>query len=241
MLENKIMTPQEMEKYLHDLKAWLESVKDDPSEEMADFFAKRIDGYDNNHLTGWPEEYAHIADYFSEGVANLLDIGCGTGLELESIYRRFPDVRVTGVDLSADMLQKLREKYPDKNITLIQADYFACPFPENHFDAALSFETLHHFKMEKKQQIYNKLYHTIQKGGYYLECDYIACCDEEEKLCLAGYDYRRSRDRVPEDTFVHIDIPLTLAHQRELLEKAGFTHIAVLCQRESTMIIRAEK
>lgn len=241
MLESKIMTPQEMNKYLSDLKAWLESVKNDPSEEMADFFAKRIDGYDENHLTGWPEEYTHITDYFSEGLTNLLDIGCGTGLELESIYRRFPDVKVTGIDLSTAMLEKLQEKYKGKDIEIIQADYFVYPFPENHFDAALSFETLHHFKAGKKQKIYDKLYRTLKKNGYYLECDYIACCDEEEKLCLAGYEYRRNRDQIPEEVFVHIDIPLTFAHQRELMENAGFTNIQILYQNGTTMIIRAEK
>lgn len=241
MLESKIMTQEEKEKYLRDLRDWLEAAKDDPSEEMADFFAKRIDGYDDNHLTGWPEEYTHIADYFADGLTTLLDIGCGTGLELESIYRRFPDVKVTGIDLSAPMLQKLREKYRGRDIEIIRADYFVQPFPEDYYDAALSFETLHHFKAEKKQAIYDKLYHTIKEGGYYLECDYLACCEEEEALCLAGYEYRRKRDRVPEDAFVHIDIPLTLEHQRELMLRAGFRNVEVLYQKGSTMILRAVK
>ena len=157
------------------------------------------------------------------------------------MYKRFPEVRVTGIDLSESMLDKLREKYGDKNIEIINADYFKYPFEENKFDAAMSFETLHHFKYEKKQLIYNKLYQTIKAGGYYIECDYIACCDEEESLCLEGYEYRRKQNNISEDMFVHIDIPLTLEHQFELMKNAGFKTVEVLYQNCGTVIIRAEK
>ena len=63
---------------------------------MADFFSNRIDNYDNVHLNNWAEEYAHIADYFDTSINSLLDIGCGTGLELASIYQKFPNVKITG-------------------------------------------------------------------------------------------------------------------------------------------------
>ena len=104
-------------------------------------------------------------------INNMLEIGCGTGLELASIYRKFPNVQITGIDLSKEMMSKLKEKYSDKNIDLILADYFEYPFEQEKYDAALSFETLHHFKYQKKQKIYKKLFQTIKPGGYYVECD----------------------------------------------------------------------
>ena len=179
--------------------------------------------------------------FFDENLESLLDIGCGTGLELKSIYKRFPNVKVTGIDLSESMLDKLRESYGDKNIEIINADYFEYSYEENKFDAAMSFMTLHHFRYEKKQQIYKKLYRTIKTGGYYIECDYIACCEEEEALCLEGYEYRRKQNNIPEDMLIHIDIPLTLEHQKELLKNAGFKTVEVLYQNEGTAIIRAGK
>lgn len=241
MLQSRIRTQEEQAAYMKELKSWLAEAREIPAEGMADFFTARLDQYDDVHLRNWGEEYAHIADYFDEGLTTLLDIGCGTGLELDALYRRFPGLKITGVDLSADMLGRLREKYAGREIRLIQGDYFTCSFGEGGYDAALSFETLHHFPYEKKQAIYDRLYGVIRKGGCYIECDYIACCQEEEDLCLEGYRYRRERDGVPEDGFVHIDIPLTLEHQLELMGNAGFRKAKVLYRNGSTMVIGAEK
>lgn len=192
MLENRILTKEETDKYMRELKKWLSEVKEAPAEEMTNFFTKRIREYDKVHLTNWPREYAHIADYFEDGLNCLLDIGCGTGLELDSLYQRFPDVKITGIDLSEAMLAELRNKYKGRDIELINGDYFNYPFEDNKYDAAMSFETLHHFKYEKKKRIYEKLYQTIKPGGYYIECDYMACCREEEakdKILKIGADY----------------------------------------------------
>lgn len=241
MLESKIRTPEEIKRYMLDLKKWLAQERSKPVEEMSDFFSKRIDIYDNVHLANWTEEYAHIADYFDTPLSSLLDIGCGTGLELASIYRKFPNVQITGIDLSKEMMSKLKEKYSDKNIDLILADYFEYPFEQEKYDAALSFETLHHFKYQKKQKIYKKLFQTIKPGGYYVKCDYIACCLEEETICLEQYEFKCKENHVPDDVFVHIDIPLTIEHQIHLMKNAGFRAVYVLHENNGTMIIKAEK
>ncbi len=241
MLESKTRTPEEIKKYMFELKEWLAQERNRPIEEMTDFFSKRIDDYDHVHLSHWAEEYAHIADYFDTPLETLLDLGCGTGLELTSIYQKFPNVKITGIDLSEDMMDRLRVKYADKDINLILADYFAYPLEAEKYDAALSFETLHHFKYLKKQKIYEKLFKTIKRGGYYIECDYIACCLEEETICLEQYEFKRKENHISDDVFVHIDIPLTLEHQIQLMRNAGFRDVHVLYENEGTAIIKAEK
>lgn len=241
MLESKTRTPEEIKKYMFELKEWLAQERNKPIEEMTDFFSKRIDDYDHVHLSHWAEEYAHIADYFDTPLETLLDLGCGTGLELTSIYQKFPNVKITGIDLSEDMMDRLRVKYADKDINLILADYFAYPLEAEKYDAALSFETLHHFKYLKKQKIYEKLFKTIKRGGYYIECDYIACCLEEETICLEQYEFKRKENHISDDVFVHIDIPLTLEHQIQLMRNAGFREVHVLYENKGTAIIKAEK
>ena len=71
---NTEWTPQELEKYLGELESWLKSERSAPSEGMEQFFAKRLNGYDQNHLENWPWEYENIARYFDDGLGSLLDI-----------------------------------------------------------------------------------------------------------------------------------------------------------------------
>ena len=92
-------------------------------EEMTAFFTSRLDLYDEHMLREVPgcrAGYARMAALLPEGTARLLDLGCGTGLELEPIFARFPALRVTGVDLTAAMLDRLRAKFPDRDLTLIR-------------------------------------------------------------------------------------------------------------------------
>ena len=227
--------------YISQLRNRLASEHENPAEPMADFFSERVKIYDGIHLGRWHAEYASFADYFRDGVSELLDIGCGTGLELESIFRRFPKARVTGIDISADMLKRLGEKYGGKNIELINADYTAYPFENRRFDAVAQFESLHHFVYDEKQKIYGKIYKALKPGGQYVGCDYIARSEEGERLFLEEYRSRRERDGIPEGVLVHIDIPLTLEHETELIKKAGFKNIEVSDTDADTVIIRAEK
>ena len=53
----------------------------------------------------------------------ILDIGCGTGLVAAAIRRSEPDAVIDGVDISAEMLEKAREKGDYRN--LMQADLTA--------------------------------------------------------------------------------------------------------------------
>ena len=222
-----------------EIKKWLEDTADEPLEEMGSFFAARVEGYEE-HMSVWKDCYRWMAQMIPQGTQTLLDIGCGTGLELESVYRRFPEAEVTGVDLSGDMLAKAREKFAGRRFQGIQADYFLHPFPAGAFDAALSFETLHHFPFEKKGKIYEKLFQALKNGGYYIECDYVACCQEEEDLCRERLSRARARSALPEDVFLHIDTPLTMEHQLELMERAGF-RARVLHQNGGTVVFRADK
>lgn len=82
-------------------------------EKMNDFFAARIDGYDEHMLKnveGCAAAYTELSKYLPKNSKSLLDLGCGTGLELEKIFNIFPALRVTGIDLTAEMLEELKRK-----------------------------------------------------------------------------------------------------------------------------------
>lgn len=228
------------EKYLQDLKQWLLDTKDEPLEGMADFFTKRLDGYEE-HMAIWEKSYQMFAGLLPETCQNIVDLGCGTGLELDIIWKKIPDIAVTGVDLCEDMLKQLRKKHSDKNLTTLCRDYFQYDFGVEEWDAAISFESLHHFLPEKKGELYKKLYVSLKKGGVFLLGDYIACCEEEEELLCRTCVEKRARFAIPEDKFVHFDIPLTLEHEQQLLKEAGFHIEKVLDNPDGATIFLARK
>lgn len=232
-----------MENDILELKKWLADTGDEPLETMAGFFDARIEDYEA-HMAHWRKHYAWVSEYIPEGTGNLLDIGCGSGLELDEIFQKFPHLQVTGVDLSGEMLKKLSEKHSEKQLRLFQEDYFLFDMGRSCFDAAVAFETLHHFTAGKKRKLFKKIYDCLKPDGVFLECDYIAVSQEIENLTFAECERRRRRDRIPNDTFVHFDTPLTLAHEIAAIREGGFEKVEVigfLQEDDHTPLIRAVK
>lgn len=227
---------------LDKIKEWLRSIEEEPLEEMENFFSARLGDYEE-HMMHWKKLYEWMGELVPDQTEKLLDLGCGTGLELDEIFRHHSEIEVTGVDLSSDMLAKLREKHPDKKLNLIVADYFQQPLGTACYDAAVSFETLHHFTAGKKLSLFRKLYQSLKPGGIYLEADYFADDNEWEEFLFAECDRRRKKWGISEDVFVHFDTPLTLEHELELLKEAGFSEVCVLgtAEGDDTPIIRAVK
>ena len=195
-------------------------------EKMDQFFEARLVGYDEhmlNEIDGAREFYPFTAACLPQG--QILDLGCGTGLELEYLFARHADAAVTGIDLSAGMLDALREKFPDKNLTLIQGSYFDVPLGEHCFDAAVSVESLHHFTQEKKTGLYRKLHAALKDGGCFVLTDYFAADDAEEEFYFSELHRLKAQQGIADDAFYHYDTPLTVAHETEALLSAGFARV----------------
>ena len=67
------------------LKQWLDDTRDVPLEAMDAFFNVRLPTYEE-HMSRWSAHYQWMAELLPEGITSLLDIGCGTGLELDTIF-----------------------------------------------------------------------------------------------------------------------------------------------------------
>ncbi|MBQ4348953.1 MAG: methyltransferase domain-containing protein [Clostridia bacterium] len=212
-------------------------------EEMSEFFAARLSEYDEHMLScveGCREGYIKMAELVPKNAKTLLDLGCGTGLELYEIFKRIPDMEVTGVDLTAAMLQRLREKYPDKKLKLICGDYFTVPFGRD-FDCAISFQTMHHFKKDKKAELYKKIYSALADKGVYIECDYMVLTQQEEDLWFAANDRIRKEQGIGDDEFYHYDTPCTIDNQIALFKGAGFKDVKMTFRQENTTMLIARK
>jgi tRNA (cmo5U34)-methyltransferase len=213
-------------------------------EKMEDFFIARVDGYDShmiNDVIGCKEGYVKMAELLPDTVVNLLDLGCGTGLELDEIFKTHPNIKVTGVDLTKAMLDVLKQKHPHKEITLINASYFDYDFGIERFDAIISFQTMHHFPHDKKIQLYSRVYSALKPDGKYIECDYMVIEQKDEDFYFKENERIRKEENIPDDEFYHYDTPCTIDNQLKMLRQAKFDQAEMVWRKENTTIIVADK
>ena len=190
----------------------------DRSTEMRDFFASRCDDYDSVHEEYMPTKTL-LADALPDNVCRILDVGAGTGLELFSLFNRFPHAEVTAVDICPEMLARLARRPFADRVRCICGDFFTADIGTG-YDAVISTSALHHFAPEEKEQLYRRILNTLRPGGIFLNSDYIAINSQDEANRFAFY--HNNDGSIP-----HIDTPLTPEHEHRLLIAAGFADVTV--------------
>ena len=216
-------------------------------EKMDLFFENRLEEYEEHMLSGIEgarEFYPFTASLLPEKAnCEVLDLGCGTGLELDAYFLRNPEARVTGIDLSEAMLGALANKFPDRcadgRLRLIQGSYFDVPFPAEAYDAAVSVESLHHFTRGQKLPLYRKVCQALKKGGFFLLTDYFAESEELEREYFRELERLKREQDLSDDGFYHYDTPLTVEHEMEVLREAGFSDVRILKNWTATYAVRA--
>ena len=214
-------------------------------EKMDEFFDSRLDGYEEHMLSaieGAGEFYPFTAEQLPiEDGARVLDLGCGTGLELKYYLSKNPRSSVVGIDLASGMLKKLESDLAEYDVITICASYFDYPFGEECFDGVVSVESLHHFTAEEKLPLYRKVHSALKSGCSFILTDYFSLTDEEEKKHRSNLLELKKKEGIDDGEFYHFDTPLTLTHEIEILEKSGFNKIEVLRSWGATSTIKATK
>ena len=81
----------------------------------------------------------------------VLDVGCGTGATLDAIVRAHPEVHAWGIDLSAEMIAKARERLrragerAGSQVDLRVADAEHLPLADEAVDLVVCVDSLHHY------------------------------------------------------------------------------------------------
>ena len=220
----------------------------DYPKKIENHFNKRADGYDNHMektVTSFNDFYKIISDPISAINNNIeiLDLGCGTGIELKYLFNKNPKIKITGIDLSEKMLLKLKEKYIKiiNQIQLIKDSFLYYKIKESYYDYIISVWALHHLTYEKKLKLYKKIYYGLKENSYYIEGDYIVSEIEEESF-INKYQEQMSRLKGKEaEGDYHIDIPFSIKTQKKILLEANFNDIEIIFQNKDSSIIKVKK
>jgi SAM-dependent methyltransferase len=112
--------------------------------------------------------YRHVAaETVGFQTGSVLDVGCGPGTLALEIARRAPGLKVTGIDISADMIDLARASASEaglgERLRFEVADGVALPFPDGSVDLVVSTLSMHHW--ERKAAVLAELARVVRPGG----------------------------------------------------------------------------
>jgi len=142
---------------------------------------------------------------------NVLEVGCGTGNHILALHARV-GCRCWGIDPSAEMLARARERAPAVRFCLGSAERLE--FPDTSFDLVYSVDVIHH--VSDRERSIHEAHRVLRPDG---------------QLCTATDSEWIIRNRVPLATYFPETIEVELARYppipalRALYEQAGFVEI----------------
>lgn len=220
----------------------LNSMETDKIELMDQYFDSRVDVYDEIHQqTGisWGKQIRDIVSkYISSQKCKILDLGCGTGLELEEILKKTPESEIVCIDLSKEMLKKLEIKYRNYNIKTINQNFFDVELGNDEYDYVISVMALHHFFEKEKILLYKRIFSSLKATGLFINSDYII--DDSNYELERFEQLKKIRKEYPGQLF-HFDIPFTEERERKVIFESGFSTIDKVYENKKTKILINKK
>jgi SAM-dependent methyltransferase len=104
----------------------------------------------------------------------LLDVPVGTGVFTASLYHRYPDATIVGVDCSRNMLRQAQacfQEHDVRNVHLLKADVADLPIRDAGVDIVLSMNGWHAFA--DKPGAIAEMKRVLPPGGKLIACGYV--------------------------------------------------------------------
>jgi tRNA (cmo5U34)-methyltransferase len=173
------------------------------------------------HFT--PEHYLELMhsevpafDEFQERVADatigltvgrVLELGTGTGETARRVLVRHPTARLTGIDVSVEMLARARESLPSARITDLLVQGIQDDLPEGPYDLVISALTIHHLDGPAKADLFRRLGGVLRSGGRFVMGDVVVPANPMAAVTPLSPDY---------------DLPSSIGELTGWLQEAGF-------------------
>lgn len=165
----------------------------------------------------------------------ILDLGAGTGLFSSFVLHKYPDTRLTLIDLSDKMLEGARIRFNlVESVQYITADYTSYEDAEP-YDAVISSLSIHHLRHEDKQRLFHTIHRLLRPGGIFVNADQVQgstsindayyrtrWLEAIEQAGLSQEDIAAAIERRK------VDVNASAAEQIAWLEQAGFTDVDLM-------------
>ena len=190
--------------------------------------------YDESRRAEPGSEIQGLSDRLSDGDA-VLDIGCGAGVPIaKSLAARY---RVTGVDVSPEMIQRAQQHVPAGNFK--RADIMSIQMPPASFDAVIAFYAVFHIPREEHPDLFRRIHRWLKPGGYLL-CTLSHFSEEgytEEDffgvtMYWSNYSFSEYLEILAGAGFVLLETKATGSGYEEAIQDASEDHPLVLARKQ---------
>ena len=223
-------------------------------EHIRQAFNKFAQDYDAQREYVIPEmrQYYGAAVWAMETSASkpeILDVGAGTGLLSAYLLEKFPDARLTLIDISENMLEMARKRFATRPGT----EYVICDYSRSDlggpYDIVCSALSIHHLSPEDKHLLFKRIFTALKPGGIFVNADQ---ADGETPYFRQRYldywnDFLRDGPMTEEqhaeilkrrDTLDRND---KLSDQLSWLAEAGFSDVDVVYRNRTFIVTVARK
>jgi len=91
----------------------------------------------------------------------ILDLGCGTGMDVANLGKMVPSAHIVGIDHDAQMLDKAKEQYAGQaNIEFRHAEVFPLAYDDNSVDGVRAERLIQHLKAP--EQVMAEVYRVLK-------------------------------------------------------------------------------
>jgi ubiquinone/menaquinone biosynthesis C-methylase UbiE len=125
----------------------------------------------------------------------VLEVGCGSGIGTELLFKRFGAREVHAFDLDPDMIRRARRRlfsYIPERLILAEGDVTAIAEQDEAFDAVFDFAIIHH--VENWQDAVSEICRVLKPGGRFF-------FEEVTSHALDRWSYRTFLDHPEENRF----------------------------------------
>jgi 2-polyprenyl-3-methyl-5-hydroxy-6-metoxy-1,4-benzoquinol methylase len=111
-------------------------------------------------------DFYALLDDPAQMAGDLLDAGCGTGIETRNLARLAPGIRLHGIDISSVVLAGAVADREAQRVNFYQAALETLPFTAGAFDAITSHEVIEH--VEDPAIVLREFFRVLKPGGFCL-------------------------------------------------------------------------
>ena len=201
-------------------------------------FATSKEGFDNHidtSVRGYSQLWGDIlslSKYFVEDYTQVVDMGCSSGKLLKGMIeqnqKHIPHAQYTGIEIEEDFFGDYNmdeEKYH-------QLSYFRGDVREFDFQncsLVTSIFTLQFMSPKDRQEVLNKVYNGLNKGGAFIFSEKTFSCNPrvQDMMTFMYYDYKRQnfsdKDILDKEVQLrHMMKPNTKTELYKMVQDAGY-------------------